>query len=435
MAVDTDIRLRTEMMYSIFVRNYSKEGTLKAVAKDLDRIHSLGTDIIWLMPVQPTGTVQRKGSLGSPYAIQDYRRVDPALGTMEDFHSLCWAIHEKGMKVILDVVYHHTSPDAWLVRNHPEWFYRKQNGSFGNHIGDWTDIIDFDFSDHALWDYLIDTLKMWAEDVDGFRCDVAPLVPTAFWKEARQKVSEVRPGCLWLAESSELPFVAYCRREGIGSASDSELYEAFDICYDYDVSPLFEGYTRGRNSLAEYAHALNVQECIYPKNYVKLRYLENHDRPRAAQLIQDDSALINWTAFSGFNKGITMIYNGQEKALEHQPTLFDPDPLAWDQGRLDLSDLIRKVADLHADPFFADTSIQADALDPDVLQYVHTGMKKDPEEPDPRRCAGIFSFAGKPLSVRTSLPDGTYHDLLNDRDILIHNGQIDLDEKPLIFWL
>lgn len=433
MALDTDITLRTQMIYSVFVRNYSKEGTLKAVEKDLDRIQALGTDIIWLMPVQPSGIISRKGSVGSPYAIKDYRKVDPALGTMEDFHHLCRAIHDKGMKVMLDVVYHHTSPDSWLVQNHPEWFYRRKDGSFGNHIGDWTDIIDLDFSDHGLWEYLIDTLKMWAEDVDGFRCDVAPLVPLAFWKEAREEVKKVRPDCLWLAESSELPFVSFCRKEGIPSASDSELYEAFDMCYDYDASPLYEGYTEGKNSLAAYADMLNLQEAIYPENYVKIRYLENHDRPRAAYLIKDDNALINWTAFNGFSKGTTMIYNGQEIGADHVPTLFDPDPLAWDNVRIDLSALIRKVKDIHSDPFFAHTSISAKAVDENVLQYIHTAMKKDPSETDPEQCAGLFNFTGHPLTVPTEIPDGTYHDLLNDRDLSIQNGTAALDEKPVIF--
>ena len=136
MALDTDLSLRNKMIYSVFVRNYSSEGTLKAVEKDLSRIRSLGTDIIWLMPIQPSGMDHRKGTVGSPYAIQDYRRVDPALGTMDDFISLCNAIHVRGMKIILDVVYHHTSPDSVLAKTHPEWFCHKADGSFGNRIGD-----------------------------------------------------------------------------------------------------------------------------------------------------------------------------------------------------------------------------------------------------------------------------------------------------------
>ena len=188
MAANTNISLRNQVMYCVFVRNYSEEGTFRAVEADLDRIQALGTDIIWLMPIHPIGEKARKGSLGSPYAISDYRKVNPEFGTLEDFQSLVDAIHARGMKCIIDVVYNHTSPDSWLVRNHPEWFYRKADGSMGNHVGDWTDIVDLDYRNQDLWDYQIETLKQWARIVDGFRCDVAPLIPIEFWKAAREAV-------------------------------------------------------------------------------------------------------------------------------------------------------------------------------------------------------------------------------------------------------
>jgi glycosidase len=207
MAADTDRNLRNQVMYSVFVRQYSKEGTFDKVKEDIPRIRSLGTDIVWLMPIHPIGEVNRKGTLGSPYAIRDYRAVNPEYGTMEDFRALVDEIHANGMKCIIDVVYNHTSPDSVLSKEHPEWFYHKPDGSFGNRIGDWTDIIDLDYSKKELWAYQIDTLKMWAETVDGFRCDVAPLVPLEFWLQARRAVAEVRPGAIWLSETVEPPFI------------------------------------------------------------------------------------------------------------------------------------------------------------------------------------------------------------------------------------
>ena len=177
MAICTPKGYRNQVMYSIYVRNYSEEGTFEGVRRDLPRICSLGVDIIWLMPIHPCGKKNRKGTLGSPYAISDYRAVNPEFGTMEDFKRLVDDIHANGMKCIIDVVYNHTSPDSVLSREHPEWFYHKPDGSFGNRIGDWSDVIDLDYRNHALWDYQIETLKQWASLVDGFRCDVAPLVP------------------------------------------------------------------------------------------------------------------------------------------------------------------------------------------------------------------------------------------------------------------
>ena len=157
-ARNTDLHLRNQMIYSVFVRNYSHEGTFEKVREDLPRIRSLGADIIWLMPIHPIGRSNRKGSLGSPYAIRDYRAVNPEYGTLEDFKALADSIHALGMKVIIDVVYNHTSPDSWLRENHPEWFYHKPDGSFGNHVGDWTDIIDLDYDQRELWKYQIEDL-------------------------------------------------------------------------------------------------------------------------------------------------------------------------------------------------------------------------------------------------------------------------------------
>ena len=188
MAKNTPKEYRNQVMYSVFVRNHSEEGTFEAVRRDLERIKGLGVDIIWLMPIHPIGEVNRKGGLGSPYAIRDYRAVNPEYGALEDFQRLVDDIHKLGMRCVIDVVYNHTSPDSRLAREHPEWFYRKPDGSFGNRVGEWWDVIDLDYSQPGLWDYQIETLKYWASMVDGFRCDVAPLIPLDFWLRAREEV-------------------------------------------------------------------------------------------------------------------------------------------------------------------------------------------------------------------------------------------------------
>ena len=157
MALDTSKRLRNLTMYSIFVRNYSEEGTFDAVRRDLERIRALGVDLLWFLPIHPIGRAGRKGTLGSPYAIADYRAVDPAYGTLADFERLVEEAHRLGMKCLIDVVYNHTAPDSWLARHHPEWFYRRPDGAFGNRIGDWTDVIDLDYANEGLWACLLYT--------------------------------------------------------------------------------------------------------------------------------------------------------------------------------------------------------------------------------------------------------------------------------------
>ncbi|MBR1864920.1 MAG: alpha-amylase, partial [Lachnospiraceae bacterium] len=403
MAKTTSKMLRNQMIYSVYVRNYSEEGTFEGVRRDIDRIRDLGTDIIWLMPIHPIGEKKRKGTMGSPYAIRNYREINPEFGTMEDFVRLVDAIHAKGMKCIIDVVYNHTSPDSWLAANHPEWFYHKPDGSFGNRIGDWSDIIDLDYRHRELWDYQIETLKMWAEYVDGFRCDVASMVPIEFWLAAREELEQVRPGCIWLAESVDNRFIRANRCQGIASSSDSEIFQAFDLSYEYDSYPLFYGYLTGENSLDEYVTHLNLQECIYPDNYVKLRFLENHDRLRAHFLIPEERALENWTAFLFFQKGAAMVYAGQEKGCSHLPALFEKDPVDWNGDSAiridtDLSSLITRLARLKKDSIFAESSYQVQALPKDCVAAVHMRNQSIQEEKDAGVTGlllGIFSLKGE----------------------------------------
>ena len=288
MAANTDPRLQNQVIYSIYVRNHTSEGTFRAVIPDLDRIRALGTDIIWLMPIHPIGVEGKKGTLGCPYANRDYRAVNPAYGTMEDFEALVREIHAHGMKCMIDVVYNHTSPDSVLYREHPEYFYRGPDGKPGNKLGDWADVIDLDYSNRGLWQYLTDTLVMWAKLVDGFRCDVASFVPVEFWLQARAAVAAVNPDCVWLAETVHRSYGCLARRHGVYSASDGEVFRAFDLEYEYDVREVFDQYLRGEVPLSRYLDALSFQEACYPANYNKLRFLENHDQPRIASFVRDE---------------------------------------------------------------------------------------------------------------------------------------------------
>lgn len=426
MASHTDTRLRQQVIYSVFVRNYSKEGTFARLEQDLARIKALGTDIIWLMPIHPIGEVSRKGKLGSPYAIRDYRAINPELGTMEDFKALVKAIHAHGMKCIIDVVYNHTSPDSWLRENHPEWFYRRSDGSFGNHVGEWTDIIDLDYRQRDLWTYQIDTLKMWAEIVDGFRCDVAPMVPLAFWLEAREQVAQVRPDCLWLAESADPGFIRAIRSLGLWASSDSELFQAFDMSYDYDIYGDYIRCFTGEGTLGAYLDKLNAQETVYPANYVKMHMLENHDQPRAAALIPDVQSLRNWTAFMYFEKGVALIYNGQEVGAALHPDLFDKDDIRWDTG-MDLSALMRRLYAIRQDELFIDSMF--------ACREAGNGVILAERRKDEARMVGYFSTQGRSTIVRCELPEGDYTNLIDGCTIRVSNGVIALCGEPVILKL
>ena len=422
MAKNTKLDLRGQLMYSVFVRNHTKEGTFRALEGDLDRIAALGTDIIWLMPIHPIGKVERKGELGSPYAISDYRGINPEYGTKEDLIHLVQEIHNRGMKCIIDVVYNHTAPDSVLADIHPEYFFCDADGHPSRHVADWWDIVDLQYTDRGLWDYQIETLKMWAGIVDGFRCDVASMVPVDFWCEAREAVAQVNPECIWLAESVFQDHVRGMRAQGAYSATDSELYAAFDITYPYDVWDAFDGYFNGTNTLGEYIRVLNFQEGVYPGNYVKLRCLENHDQPRFAGRVESDGELRSWMALSYFERGTTMLYAGEEFGAEKAVGLFDKDDNFGDmrddwQAYLKLLRQMKRKLPVTGEY----------RLDCRGEEFV-VGKYNSPEG----KVRGIFSMKGASGDLFVDLPDGVYRDLVDGREVAVCGGFAHTDGEPVI---
>ena len=424
MAKDTNISLRNALIYQVYVRNHTEEGTFNALIPDLDRIKALGTDIVYLMPIHPIGVEGKKGTLGCPYANRDYRSVNPEYGTMEDFIRLADEIHRRGMKLMIDVVYNHTSPDSVLRHEHPEFFYHAPDGSFGNRFGDWADVIDLDHTNPALEDYLVETLKFWAQYVDGFRSDVASLVPVSLWRRARKECAEIKKDIIWLAETVHTSFNCLARIEGMELIySDAEGYDAFDIEYDYDIREKLDDYWAGVRPLHEYIDALNHQEAEFPANYIKLRCLENHDQPRIAGRIHDPVALSNWNAFMFFQKGTPMIYAGQEFSDENQPSLFDIDRTNW-SGR-DISGEIRALAAFKKAYYPENAYFTAEADD-----EKHTVIAKCGNESS---CLlGVFTLRGTAESIKTGVPDGTYENLLSGEAVEIAEGIIHTTGKPVV---
>ena len=424
MADNTNNTLKNSVIYSIYVRNYGENGNFKDVEKDLKRIEDIGVDIIWLMPIHPIGVKNKKGLLGCPYAIKNYREINPEYGTLEDFKDLIDSIHSLGMKCIIDVVYHHTSPDSYLSEVYPEYFYKKADGSFGNKVGDWSDIIDLDYSNKKLWDYLIDTLKYWVSiGVDGFRCDVASLVPLEFWIKAREEVSKINKDTIWLAESVHQSFIREIRKAGFIAHSDCELYRAFDICYDYDVNEEYINYLDGKGRLDSYIEKVRQQETIYPSNYIKLRFLENHDQPRIASKIKDIELLKTWTKFMYFQKGTTLLYNGQESMETHTPSLFDIDKIRIKNQNEELTDLMQKLYEIKKLDIIRDGFYDINIIpNTEVVIASYTS--------DTDKIIGIFNLSENTYEV--NLENGKYLNIIDNEEINISNGKINLTKNGFI---
>lgn len=315
---------KVHSIYQIFVRNYSKEGTLYAVEKDLNRIRTMGFDYIYLLPIHPIGKKMRKGTYGSPYAVYDYMAIDKELGTMSDFLHLIRAAHQKGLKVMMDIVLHHSAADHPWVQEHNAYYAAE------NAVLQWSDVRDFDFDQVSLQEALLRMLVFWAEKgVDGFRCDVASLVPVSFWEKARSMCRRINPSFLMLAESVDMECLLQQRSKGRVAMSDGELARAFDDLYPYSIRREFEAALR-KKELPAYESAVNHLIASLPEEVNEVWYLENHDRPRIyKQLRENRSRALNWLAYSFLMPGTAFVYNGQETWTVHTPQLFERDPIDW----------------------------------------------------------------------------------------------------------
>jgi hypothetical protein len=422
MASDTPSSYQNLVIYEIYVRNHGMNGTFSDVERDLHRLHTLGVDVLWFMPIHPIGEVNKKGSLGCPYSVRDYREVNPEYGTKEDFARLINQAHELGMRVMIDVVYNHTAHDSMLVKEHPEYFHQDENGKPITTVPEWSDVVDLKHANPELSSYLIDTLKGWVElGVDGFRCDVASIIPQIFWIQARTEVTKVKPGVIWLAESVRANFVGTRRSNRLIGLSDSEIYNAFDMTYDYDIWPIWQLAVQGKVPVRRYTEMLRFQDCIYPENYIKMRCVENHDQARIMRLAPSKAQGMAWSAFEAFNKGPFLIYGGQESATKHTPSLFEIDKVEW--GDYSLQPFLTRLMKLKKDPAQVNGKFVVMQADPAIqAAWEYPG----------KSLYGIFNTSGKTGYIMVNLPDGTYRDILNDGQVSVRGGKMPLPESAAI---
>lgn len=427
MSKQTAKALRNLLIYQVYVRNYSKEGTFKALEDDLQRIKDLGVDVVYLLPIHPIGEKNRKGELGSPYSIKDYYGINPELGKLADFKSLLDKVHALDMKLMLDMVFNHTSYDSVLLEEHPEYFF-KRDGQFTNKVGDWWDITDLDYTkDKGLWTYLIDVVRYWSTlGVDGFRFDVASLLPIDFLTELVDSVKELNPDTLFVSESVHGGFLRYLRNQGIACLSEPEMFQVFDMSYDYDVSPFLEGYLKGENTFRRYVEALIFQEEMYPENYIKMRNLENHDFGRFAKMVDNDLDKIKqWLALTFFSKGSTLIYAGQEFKDDHLPDLFNKDVVHWDGPNL--SKDIKLLNQLTNNQLTAYGAYEIYLSDKDVFVGKY--------QFDQETLVGIFNVGLEEGLIEVPLDDGTYINQFNQEEVIVKDKKIDCLNDPILIKL
>lgn len=419
--------LRQQTIYQVFVRNHTKEGTFQALIKDLPRIQSLGISVLYLLPIHPIGVLARKGKVGSPYSIRDYYAIDEALGTEKDLKALITEAHRLGLKVMMDIVFNHTARDAKWVKEHPEYYYYK-DGKLANRIGDWSDIADLDLTRTDVRKALIDVLVYWTQfGFDGYRCDVAPLLPLDFWKEAKTKIATLNPSTIWLSESVHPHFIQYLRGEGYTAHSDAEMFQVFDMLYDYDVHEFLHHYLTGKGQLSTYLRMVQSQGYIYPEDYVKAHFLENHDVSRIHQTVSNLTTLKNVTAWSFFQPGIGFIYAGQETLATKLPDLFEKDPISLQIKDASFYAFIVRLIAMKKMPYFGDARkfiINEHPLQSNLIEATLSYPKG--------QLVGYFNLTKDSHTIYTSLKDGSYLDLISQQPIVVKKGIISIQDPYIL---
>ncbi len=310
------------VIYQINTRQFTSEGTFRAAQEQLPRLKRMGVDILWMMPIHPIGAKNRKGTLGSPYSVRDYRAVNPEFGTMAEFKAFVQAAHAQGMHVILDWVANHSAWDNALVAQHPEWYDRDWKGEFRpTPWWDWSDIIDFDFRQAGVRRYMADSMLFWVReaDVDGFRADVAAYVPLDFWEKLREDLDAVKPVFM------------------LGEAQMRDLhYRAFDASYGWGWYNAMADIAKGKSDVGALFGYYSENESAWPAGAMRMVYAENHDQNawHGTQFETFGAALDNTIVLSFVGEGIPLIYNGQEAGNPKRLEFFEKDPIAWRDHRL-----------------------------------------------------------------------------------------------------
>lgn len=314
---------RSAVLYECNVRQFSAEGNFAGVQAQLPRLRDLGIDVLWLMPIHPIGEERRKGSLGSPYSVRDYYAIHPDYGTIDDLKTLVNEAHKLGLKVIMDWVPNHTSWDAAWMKSNPE-FYTRYNGEFtnpinehGEPIADWSDVCDLDYKQAGTRRAMIEAMQYWLKtaDIDGYRVDMAGLVPNDFWAEARPALDSVKQ-VFMVAEWQD-------EREHFNSC--------FNVNYGWKWKDITKDISTGKQNARSLDTLLNFLNNFYPAGYSQLYFTQNHDENawsgHEKELYGDAADAFNVLMFTW--QGVPMLYNGQEDGLAQRLAFFEKDPVKW----------------------------------------------------------------------------------------------------------
>lgn len=307
-------------IYEVNVRQYTSEGTFIAFQKHLPRLKEMGVEILWFMPITPISIKDRKGTLGSYYAVQDYTAINPEFGSLQDFIELVKYAHHLGFKIIVDWVANHTGNDNVWIQQHPDFFCYDVSGQIIHPHG-WEDVSELNYGNDEMQWAMVNAMKFWINtcDIDGFRCDMAHLVPLEFWRKARTELQGTKPGLFWLAECEEANY-----------------HEVFDATYTWKWMHITEEFCKKKIDLKSLFSVLQEYDHSFSKEAFRVYFTSNHDENswNGTEYEKYGGAAKALAIFSCTWNGIPMIYSGQELPNNKRLCFFDKDRIEWNECQL-----------------------------------------------------------------------------------------------------
>ena len=304
------------VLYELNVRQFTEEGTFRAARRRLPFLRQLGVDAIWLMPIYPIGVDGRKGSLGSYYSIRDYKAVNSEFGTESDLRDFIAAAHGLGMRILLDWVANHTARDArWIDERPMDWYERDEQG-VALVPWDWSDTAKLNYANHDVWRGQIEAMRYWVEEfgVDGFRCDMAMLVPIEFWQEVSSELHRIKPDIFMLAEAEE----------------DNLFDGAFNMSYQWNIHHIMCDIAKGQRRVWDLRNAIHSERAKYPREAMRMSFTSNHDENSwsGSEYQRFGDSLRVMTALTLLMPStMPLIYCGQEVGYDQSFEFFERDPI------------------------------------------------------------------------------------------------------------
>lgn len=408
------------ILYEMNIRQFTTEGTFRAASERLPFLRSIGVDAIWLMPIYPIGEEDRKGSLGSYYSIRDYKGVNPEFGSEADLRDFITKAHALGIKILFDWVANHTARDArWISERPVDWYERDSEGR-AKVPWDWSDTAKLNYANREVWRGQIDAMRYWVEQfgIDGFRCDMAMLVPIEFWQEASAELHAIKSDIFMLAEAEE----------------DNLFEGAFNMSYQWNIHHIMCDIAKGARRVWDMRNAMHAERQRYPREAMRLSFTSNHDENSwsGSEQSRFGRALEVMTAMTFLMPStMPLIYTGQEVGYDHSFAFFDRDPIPeelYKEGYA--TELYRRLADLK----HSQRALDSGERGGDVIEIENNAkdcMMTFVREVDGSRVVAIVNLSPYTIHAdfRTGIYAGEYRDAISGERVIL-DEHVERDIAP-----